>query len=237
MPIGKGKMFVLPAPVIEDRLDSISEEAKKIIHSLDYFIVERARTSRRYLSALHHPVPIDKIVFEEIPEGDVSEKEIRRLLEPLFHGRNIGLLSEAGLPAVADPGNVFVKAALRQEVKVVPIAGPSSIMMALMASGLEGQRFSFHGYLSAKKNELPSELKKLAQRSDSDDATQIWIEAPYRNRQILEAVEKYVEPGREFCIAAGIGGENGFVKTMTISEWKKNGWPEIHKIPAVFLLK
>lgn len=237
MPIGKGKMFVLPSPVIEGKLDSISEEAKNILYSLDYFIVERARTSRRYLSALRHPVPIDSIVFEEIPEGEISQDEIKRFISPLFEGKNIGLLSEAGLPAVADPGNLFVKAASREGFEIVPVAGPSSIMMALMASGLEGQRFSFHGYLSAKKNELSSQLKKLMQRADSDDATQIWIEAPYRNKQILDAMEKYADPGRQFCIAAGIGGENEFIKTMSISEWKRKGWPEIHKIPAVFLLK
>ena len=122
-------------------------------------------------------------------------------------------------------------------IKVVPLAGPSSIMLALMGSGLEGQRFSFHGYLSAKKNDLPSQLKHLVHRADQDDATQIWIEAPYRNKQILEAVEKNVNADRSFCIAAGLGDANGFVITKAVSEWKRVGWPEIHKVPAVFLLR
>ena len=146
-------------------------------------------------------------------------------------------MSEAGLPAVADPGNLYVRIAHRFGIKVVPLSGPSSIMMALMGSGLEGQRFAFQGYLSAKKDELASQLKELEKRADRDDATQIWIETPYRNGQILQAAEKYLDKNRNFCIAAGLGSEDGFVMTYKIFEWKKNGWPEIHKIPAVFLLK
>lgn len=233
----KGKLFLIPSPITEEGLQSISPEVIKVIHLLDHFIVERARTARRYISVTKHPRPIAELMIEEIPEIEISDNDIQLSLKGLLEGKDIGLMSEAGLPAVADPGNHYVRVAQKMGIQVVPLAGPSSIMLALMGSGLEGQRFSFHGYLSAKKNDLPSQLKYLVHRADQDDATQIWIEAPYRNKQIMEAVEKNVNAGRSFCIAAGLGDVNGFVLTKTVNEWKKVGWPEIHKVPAVFLLR
>lgn len=233
----KGKLFLIPSPITDEGLDSISAETIRVIHSLDYFIVERTRTARRFISKSKHPKAIDELTFEEMPEEELSDKDIESSLKPLSDGNNIGLMSEAGLPAIADPGNKYVRVAHKMGIKVVPLSGPSSLMLGLMASGLEGQRFSFHGYLSAKKNELPAQVKNIMQRADRDDATQIWIEAPYRNNQILEAIENYAEPGRSFCIAAGMGSEKGFVLTKKVSEWKKAGWPEIHKVPAVFLLR
>ena len=146
-------------------------------------------------------------------------------------------MSEAGLPAVADPGNKFVLAAHRMGITVVPLAGPSSIFMALMASGLEGQRFAFHGYLSAKKDELSKQMHQLENRADQENATQIFMEAPYRNNQVLDVVGNKMSAKRLFCIAAGIGSENGFVKTKTVGEWRKAGWPEIHKVPTIFLMR
>jgi len=233
----KGKLFLIPSPITEDALLSISPEVIKVIHSLDHFIVERARTARRFISATKHPKAISELTVEEMPEIEISDQDVQLTLKTMSDGKDIGIMSEAGLPAVADPGSRYVRIAQKMGIKVVPLAGPSSIMLALMGSGLEGQRFSFHGYLSAKKNDLPSQLKHLVHRADQDDATQIWIEAPYRNHQILEAVEKNVNAGRSFCIAAGLGNDNGFVLTKEVGEWKKDGWPEIHKVPAVFLLR
>ncbi len=233
----KGRLFLLPSPIHENGLESISPEVIRIMHSLDYFIVERARTTRRYLSATKPAKPFDRLSIEEMPEGNQTQKEIEVQLQPALEGHDIGIMSEAGLPAVADPGNIYVSAAHRLGIKVVPLSGPSSIMMALMGSGLEGQRFAFHGYLSAKKDELASQLKELEKRADRDDATQIWIETPYRNKQILQAAEKYLDQNRNFCIAAGLGFEEGFVITKQISVWKKSGWPEIHKVPSVFLIR
>lgn len=233
----KGRLFLLPSPIDDQGIESIPAEAIRILHSLDYFIVERARTSRRYISLTRPSRPIDELRIEEMPEDMTDQKVIDAHLQPLLEGHDVGLLSEAGLPAIADPGNRYVLTAHRFGIRVVPVSGPSSIMMALMASGLEGQRFAFHGYLSAKKDELEKQLKDLERRADRDDATQIWIEAPYRNRQILEAAGQYLDLKREFCIAAGIGGKDGFVLTRNIASWKRSGWPEIHKIPAVFLLR
>lgn len=233
----KGKLYLLPTPIDEHGLESIPAEAIRILHSLDHFIVERARTSRRYISSTRPGKPIESLLIEEMPEDVTNMKLMEAQMQPLLEGKDMGLLSEAGLPAIADPGSRYVAIAHRLGIRVVPISGPSSIMMALMASGLEGQRFMFHGYLSAKKEDLANEIQNIERRADRDDATQIWIEAPYRNRQIMEAVEKYLEPKRMFCIAAGIGSKDGFVITRQINAWRRSGWPEIHKIPTVFLLK
>ena len=207
------------------------------MHSLEHFIVERARTSRRYISSTKPPRKIETLLIEEMPEDVNNMKLMEAQMQPLLEGKDMGMLSEAGLPAIADPGSKYVAIAHRLGIRVVPITGPSSIMMALMASGLEGQRFTFHGYLSAKKEDLANEIQNIERRADKDDATQIWIETPYRNRQIMEAVEKYLEPKRMFCIAAGIGSKDGFVITRQVNAWRRSGWPEIHKVPTVFLLK
>ena len=233
----KGRLFLVPSPIADDGLVSISPEAIRILHSLDYFIVDRARTSRRYISATQHPRSIGEMVFEEMPEEVKDLVLLEKQLQPLLEGRDIGILSEAGLPAIADPGSRYVAIAQQMGIQVIPISGPSSIIMALMASGMEGQRFAFHGYLSAKKDELGKQLKDLERRADRDDATQIWIETPYRNRQMMEIAGVNLDGHRMFGIAANLGSENGFVRTRRIVEWKKEGWPEIHKIPAVFLMK
>ena len=232
----RGRLYLIPTPVIENGLHTLSPEVIRVIHTVDYFIVESARTSRRLVSSTKPPIPVDQMIFEEMPKSGFDGSMVRKLLEPLMQGRNIGIMSEAGLPAVADPGHLFVLKAQEMGVMVTPLAGPSSIMMALMASGLEGQRFSFHGYLSAKKPELRSQLIELVKRAEKDKATQIFIETPYRNHQIMQAVEEHVQAGRLFCIAAGIGNEDGFVITKKVGEWKKSGWPQIHKVPAVFLI-
>lgn len=233
----KGKLFLLPSPINEDGVESISPEVIRIIHSLDNFIVERARTARRFISATHHPKRIEQLKIEEMPENENSPMEIENFLAPILNGENIGLMSEAGLPAIADPGSQFVSVAQKSGIQVIPLAGPCSILLALIGSGLEGQRFAFHGYLSAKKTELPGQLRDLEKRADKDDATQIFIEAPYRNTQVMEAAENSLGLQRQFCIAAGLGSVDGFVLTKTISEWKRDGWPEIHKVPTVFLLR
>ncbi len=232
-----GRLFLLPSPITENGVDMIPVQAVSILHGLEYFLVEKARTARRYISATRPPGPIDRLRITEMPEGDIPAREVQAHLQPLRDGKDMGILSEAGLPGIADPGRVYVAEAHRMGVAVIPVAGPSSIFMALMASGLEGQRFMFHGYLSAKKEELGRQLRDLEQRADRDDATQIFIEAPYRNQQVMATVEKLVSPHRLFCIAAGIGEEDGLVKTKRVGDWVKTGWPEIHKVPAVFLMR
>ncbi len=233
----KGRLFLLPAPISETGLESISPEAIRVLHRLDHFIVERARTTRRYINSTQPDRKVELLSFEEMPEDMSDVKRLQEQMQPLLDGRDMGLLSEAGLPAIADPGNRYVALAHQLGIRVVPVSGPSSLMMALMASGLEGQRFAFHGYLSAKKEDLSGQLRDIERRADRDDATQIWIETPYRNRQILEAANQYLNVKRKFCIAAGLGSESGFVLTRQVDAWRRSGWPEIHKIPAVFLIR
>jgi len=232
-----GKLILLPSPIQEGELKGISDDVVRVLHSLDYFIVERARTARRYISLTKPSKPIDSLHIQEITLNDISEKEIQQALAPALAGHDIGLMSEAGLPAIADPGNIYIAMAHQLNIEVVPMPGPSSIFLALMASGLQGQRFMFHGYLSAKRDELGKQLHDLEVRADRDDATQIFMEAPYRNHQVMEVVEHKLSGKRMFCIAAGIGSEAGFVKTKSVNEWRKSGWPEIHKVPAVFLVR
>jgi 16S rRNA (cytidine1402-2'-O)-methyltransferase len=233
----KGSLFLLPSPIADQTLHSIPLEAIQILHRLDHFIVERARTSRRYISSTKPEKTIDSLSIVEMPDDLTNQVLIQNQLQPLLEGHDMGILSEAGLPAVADPGNRYVAVAHSLGIRVVPISGPSSIMMALIASGLEGQRFSFHGYLSAKREEVEHQLPLLEKRAQREDATQIWIEAPYRNRQILEAAAKFLDKKTMFCIASGLGGKDGFVLTRNIASWQRSGWPEIHKVPTVFLLK
>ena len=174
---------MLPTPIILNQAESLSPLSVKIFHELRYFIVERERTSRRFLSSVRHPEKIENLHFFEIPEDKLRSTDIDPMMQPLLRGQDMGMMSEAGLPAIADPGNLIVMAAQEMGIKVIPIAGPSSLFMALMASGLEGQRFAFHGYLSAKRNELNIQLKELERRADADHATQMFIETPYRNNQ------------------------------------------------------
>ncbi len=236
MPVVRGKLYLIPSPIVPEGLEAISAGVVRVIHELDYFIVERARTARRFIRDLDPPKPIAAITFVEI-QNEWAEADIKRELKPILAGESIGLLSEAGLPGIADPGQEVVRMAHEMDIEVIPLSGPSSIFMALMASGLEGQRFMFHGYLSAKKNELPGQLKELERRADRDAATQLWIEAPYRNHQVMEMMDQHLDAGRHITIAAGIGEENGFIKTKTLLQWRKSGWPEIHKVPTVFLLR
>jgi 16S rRNA (cytidine1402-2'-O)-methyltransferase len=233
----RGKLFLLASPITENGLDSIPASVTRVVHELRYFIAERERTARRYIRALEHPLTIDELTIEEMPQDIMDPKWVDRQMQPLLAGHDIGILSEAGLPAIADPGSAYVAWAHRMHIAVVPCSGPSSLMMALMASGLEGQRFAFHGYLSAKREELARQLKEIELRANRDKATQIFIETPYRNQQVLETVVKIVGGERMFCIAANVGGEGGFVKTKRVRVWAKEGFPELHKIPCVFLLR
>lgn len=232
-----GTLYLIPSPLQVGRLDMIPSGTVKVIYTLDLFIVEELRTARRFLSAAGHPRPIDELSIEPIAGPDDPRYVPLQQLKPLLAGKDMGILSEAGLPGVADPGQVYVRLAHRNGARVVPLSGPSSILMALMASGLEGQRFAFHGYLSPKRADLAQEIRELERRADRDDATQIWIEAPYRNRQVLDAVAAHAGRQRLFCIAAAIGADDALIRTMQVADWVEQGWPEIHKVPAVFLLR
>jgi 16S rRNA (cytidine1402-2'-O)-methyltransferase len=206
-----------------------------IIRSLDHFVVEELRTARRFLVRCGYAKPIDSVQFyllnEHTPEKDVPS---------FFAGaanNHIGLISEAGLPAVADPGSVLVREAYKLNYKVIPLVGPSSIMLALMASGLNGQNFAFNGYLPVKNPERASRIRFLEKRSESERQSQIFIETPYRNHHLIETLLEVCRPMTRLCIAANITLENEWICTRHIQEWKKQPPPDLKKQPAVFILQ
>lgn len=201
----------------------------EIVFSLTTFIVENAKTARHFLKAVSYPHELRQVEMLEFDEHNRNEfrQDIQELLKS---GKNIGLMSEAGLPCVADPGHEVVAMAHTLNIKVKPLFGPSSIMMALMSSGFSGQRFVFHGYLPAKTNERLSTLKKI---SSEKDYTQIFMETPYRAMSLFEDIMKSFSPNSMLSIAAEINTENEFIKTMQISQWKQNV-PDLNKKRCIF---
>ncbi len=208
----------------------------EILHQLDYFIAERAKTARHFIKATGPVKPFAELHFEELNKRTPPE-EWHTFLAPAKQGHNIGLLSEAGCPGVADPGAQIVELAHREGIEVVPLVGPSSILLALMASGLNGQSFAFNGYLPAKKPELIRRLKKLEQQSARWRQTQILIETPYRNNGFVTEALQQLQDRTQFCIAADLTLSTEFIKTQSVQQWKQQKLPDLHKRPAIFLFQ
>ncbi|APV51027.1 hypothetical protein BWI17_15850 [Betaproteobacteria bacterium GR16-43] len=204
------------------------------IRGLRDFVVEDAKSARRFLAACRHPLPIREIAMAELNEH-TAEAAVPALLEPARAGRELGLLSEAGMPAVADPGARLVACAHAEGIAVVPLVGPSSILLALAASGLEGQRFRFAGYLPADAAGRAAALAELERRSAADDETQVFIETPYRNDALLGDVLKTCKPATRLAIAAGVTGSSEWIRMRAIEAWRGEV-PVIGKRPAIFLL-
>ena len=226
-----GTLYLIPTPIGEEPLD---QRLLNTLHGLRYFVVERARTARRFIKSTNPPYQIEDLYLEELNEHTESE-EIGLLLEPLLNGHDLGLMSEAGCPGIADPGAELIAAAHSAGITIRPLIGPSSIFLALMASGMSGQRFRFHGYLTAKKSALSQDLRRL-ERDAAAGETQIFIEAPYRNRQILEVCAAVLRDQTRLCIALNLLNRGELVVTRSMQNWKKTGFPDTHKMPAVFLL-
>jgi 16S rRNA (cytidine1402-2'-O)-methyltransferase len=236
--MAKGKIFLIPTPLGDDVLHTIPQYVVDIVHSLDTFIVERAKTARHFIKATNPPYPLSIVqVFELNQENfNLQNTEYQSIRSILEVGKNIGILSEAGCPAIADPGSKVVEWAHQQGYIVEPLVGPSSILLALMASGMNGQSFTFYGYISAKRGELAKDLKKLEETAKRSNQTQIWIEAPYRNKQLIETALITLAPNTKFCIAADLTLPPQYIITKTIAEWRKTVIPDLHKHTAIFLL-
>lgn len=234
----QGKIYLIPTPLgepFEAHLHTIPPYVIDIIHSLDTFIVERAKTARHFIKATQQPIPLSNLlIFELDDKGQFNDYQA--ITDILKSGKSIGILSEAGCPGVADPGATVVAWAHRQGVEVVPLVGPSSILLALMASGMNGQSFTFHGYVSAKREDLGKDLKKLEETAKRLNQTQIFIETPYRNGQMIETAFKVLQPNTRFGIAADLTTPPQYIAVKTIAEWKKTTLPELHKHPVVFLI-
>ena len=206
----------------------------EIIAGIRHFIVEDVRSARRFLRSVDAQFDIDGSQFFELNKH-TSPADISGFLAPLQDGKPMGVISEAGCPAVADPGADVVAIAQRKGLKVVPLVGPSSIILSVMASGFNGQSFAFHGYLPIKPDERVKKLRQLEQRVYNEDQTQLFIETPYRNGKMVEDILKNCRPQTKLCIAANLTCEGEYVRTRTVKDWK-NRVPDLSKIPCIFLI-
>ena len=229
-------LYLIPCPIAENALHTIPDYVREIARELDIFIVERAKTARHFIKSLNPPKPIQEMVFVELPDNREMEAAEQALMDAIKSGKNVGLLSEAGCPGVADPGAAVVALAHKNGVKVKPLVGPSSILLALMASGMNGQRFSFQGYLSPKRPELAKDLRRLETLSRQHDQTQVFIETPYRSAMVLEVALEALQPGTWFGVAQDLTGEGEFIRSLPVKDWKKMEVKTLEKLPAVFLV-
>lgn len=207
---------------------------KEIIMGIRHFIVEDVRSARRFLKKVEKSIDIDSLTFYPLNKH-TSPEAISGYLKPLIAGESMGVISEAGCPAVADPGADVVAIAQRKSLKVVPLVGPSSIILSVMASGFNGQSFAFHGYLPIEPSERAKRIKALEQRIYVEDQTQLFIETPYRNNKMMEDILKNCRPQTKLCIASNITCDGEYIKTRTIKEWQGK-LPDLSKIPCIFLI-
>ncbi|MBQ2367593.1 MAG: SAM-dependent methyltransferase [Bacteroidaceae bacterium] len=228
-------LFLLPVTLGATPLDRVLPQHNiEIIKEIRHFIVEDVRSARRFLRQADAQFDIDGSTFFELNKHTLPN-DIAGYLAPLVQGKPMGVISEAGCPAVADPGADVVAIAQRKGLKVVPLVGPSSIILSVMASGFNGQSFAFHGYLPIKPDERARKLKQLEQRVYSEDQTQLFIETPYRNGKMIEDIIKNCRPQTKLCIAANLTCDDEFVRTRTVKDWRGKA-PDLSKIPCIFLL-
>ncbi len=230
----KGKLYLIPTIIADDTQGQvIPAQVRDALIGLQYFFAEDVRTARRYLSSLKLYDSIESLQIE-ILDKDTQFSQLGALFMPVLNGQNVGILSESGCPGVADPGALAVRFAHQHQIEVVPLVGPSSILLALMASGLNGQHFAFHGYLPIETKESGKAIKEFERESKQKNQTQIFIETPYRNNNIFGALKTNLGDNTLLCIASDITGVNEFIKTQSIKKWKESP-PEWKKVPTVFL--
>ena len=229
-------LYLLPVTLGDTAIDKVLPAYNAgIIREIKHFIVEDVRSARRFLKKVDREIDIDTLSFYPLNKH-TSPEDISGYLNPLAEGHSMGVISEAGCPAVADPGADVVAIAQRRNLKVVPLVGPSSIILSVMASGFNGQSFAFHGYLPIEPKERSKRLKELEGRIYSEHQMQLFIETPYRNHKMLDDILKACRPQTKLCIAANITCEGEYIKTRTVKEWKGTALPDLSKIPCIFLL-
>lgn len=225
-------IYLIPSQLNETGLQAIPSYISDAVKNCEVFFVENERSARRFLKKIWKEMVIDNYEWQVMNKGSEANAIFKKKIN---EGKIIGIISDAGCPGVADPGQELISIAQAMNVKVKPLVGPNSILLALMASGMNGQQFYFHGYLPIKDVERNKALKDLEAESVKKNCTQIFIETPYRNNQLLEAVCKNCKPSTKLCIAVDLTGETEWIKTRTIEEWKKEK-TDIHKRPAIFLI-
>lgn len=234
----KGTLYLIPCPISEETApwDVLPAANKAVMDGLDYFIVENTRTARRFLSKAGVARPIDELEFCELNEHTAAGREVEELIAPLLAGRSAGVISEAGVPGVADPGALAVEACHRHGIRVVPLTGPSSIVLAMMASGLNGQSFAFNGYLPVKPPERAQAIRRLERRARNEGQSQMFIEAPYRNAKLMEQLLQVLAPATRLTLAMDLTAPGEFIATRTVEEWRRSRLPEMQKRPAIFIV-
>ena len=205
-----------------------------VIRGIRYFLVEDIRTARRHLKRMDNNIDIDQLDIKQLNK-ETKIEEIAELLSPAKKGEDMGIMSEAGCPGIADPGALAVEVAHKMGIQVVPLIGPSSILLALMASGMNGQNFAFIGYLPVEKNELDKCLRRIEERSLKEHQTQLFIETPYRNERLFSDLIRVLRPQTRLCIATDVACDTETITTLTINEWKERGIPDFKKRPTIFL--
>lgn len=230
-----GKLYLIPTTLGEMNPEEVLPHTIKItIDFIDYYIVENEKTARRFIKSVHPEKKQPNLkLFSLNKHTDVSEHH--EFIKPLLEGKNMGLMSEAGCPGVADPGAVIVKLAHEKGIQVVPLVGPSSILLAMMASGMNGQSFAFNGYLPIDKSEKKTALKNLEKLSFDKNQSQLFIETPYRNNKFLEDLLQILQPNTLLCVACDITLPTEFIKTQSVNQWKKNK-ADLHNRPCIFII-
>lgn len=231
-----GTLYLIPVPLGDDVITkALPPDVVGIAQKLDTFVVENEKTARRFLGAIKTLKPVRELTLLTLNEH-TTDKELPALLAPLLEGRDVGLMSEAGCPGVADPGAQLAALAHRRGIRVAPLVGPSSILLALMASGLDGQRFTFLGYIPSEKAARVQKLREIEQASRKNRETQIFIETPYRNQHLLEDILATCHPETRLCVACNVSLETEKILSKRVADWKKSPLPDLHKQPTVFLL-
>lgn len=236
--MSKGKLFLIPVTLGENSDPKIvlPQYVIETARNLRYYIAENPKTCRAFLKSIEIPVSLQEIAVESYDKHDRKELSPTEFLKPLLEGHDVGLVSEAGCPAVADPGSEIVRIAHEKGIKVVPLVGPSSLLLALMASGFNGQQFRFHGYLPIDPRNRDEWIRDMEHDANHHYITQIFIETPFRNVQLFEALMKSLRGETMLCIASDLTMPGEKVITKSVRDWKKSGAPDIHKVPAVFLI-
>lgn len=231
----QASLYLIPVTLGETSIEKVLPVYnKEIILQIKYFIVENIRSARRFLKKIDNSINIDELTFYELNKHTKPE-QIENYLNPMANGFHVGIISEAGCPAIADPGSDIVAIAQRKGYKVVPLVGPSSILLSLMASGFNGQSFAFHGYLPIDASERIKKIKHLEQLINQQHQTQIFIETPYRNQKLAEDIIKHCTPSTKLCIAMNITCEDEYIRTLSVKQWSKQ-LPDMAKQLCIFLL-
>ena len=235
----KGTLFLIPNTLgSHDTRDAVlPAHVQEIAANCSHFVVENAKVARQFLKAIQLVMPLQEIMMREL-NINTPESDVAALLKPLLDGADVGLISDAGCPAVADPGARLVAAAHKAGVKVRPLVGPSSILLAMMASGLNGQKFAFQGYLPVDAHARMAAIKKLELESRAAQQTQLFIETPYRNMQMLEALAQHLHPETQLCVAVDLTLDTESIQTMMVADWRnalRQKSVDLHKRPALFL--